>query len=98
MITVSKTTGHLLDGLYFAVQPLSNGIGYTMFEVSQNIGEVALQGFSRFDHGFQSTVGSPEIPTLKVFLGIFRITVIPKVSQRFANSILKKFTNITYVN
>jgi hypothetical protein len=30
MLSVSKSTGHLLDGLYFTVQTLGNGIGYTM--------------------------------------------------------------------
>jgi len=83
MFSISKTTGHLFDGLYLAVQTFSNGVGDTMFKVSQIIREVAFKGFSRFDHGFKLTRRSPETLTFIVFLSILRVPVIPKMPQRF---------------
>jgi len=87
MLSVSKATGHLHDRLYFAVQSLGNGIGYTMFELRQTIGKATFQGFGRFDHGPETTVSSPEILALNVFLTILRIGVIPKMPQRFLHGL-----------
>jgi hypothetical protein len=35
----------MFDGLYFAIQLLSHGIAGPMFEVGQDVGKVAFQGF-----------------------------------------------------
>jgi len=48
MVSVSKATGHLLDGLYLAVQPFTDGIRDPMFAVGQDIGKIAFQGLPAF--------------------------------------------------
>jgi len=50
MLSVSETTGHLLDHLDLAVKTLSNCIGYAMLKVSQNIGKASFQGLRSFDY------------------------------------------------
>ena len=82
MFSVSKATGHLLDHLDFAVETLSDRIGDAMLKVSQDIGKTSFQGLRRLNHRPEPTVSSPEIPALKIFLGILRIAVALKPSQR----------------
>ena len=82
MFSVSKATGILLDRLDLAIDPFGKGIRYAMLEASQNIAKTSFQGLRRLNHRPEPAVSSPEIPALKIFLGILRIAVAPKPSQR----------------
>ena len=70
MSPVSKATGHLPDHLDFAVETLSDRIGDAMLKVSQDIGKTPFQGLRRLNYSAEPAVSSPEIPALKIILGI----------------------------
>ncbi len=42
MLDISEATGHLLDCLNLAVDTLTHGICYTVFQIGHGIGKVAL--------------------------------------------------------
>ena len=64
VLLVPKAVRAFLDRLDLGVKPLTDGIGDGMGEVSQHIGQVALDQAGHLDHRGELRMRGPEVPAL----------------------------------
>ena len=83
MVPVSVATSHEFDHLDLAVDPFGGGICDPVLEVGQDVGQVPLERFGRFDHRRDTRVRRPEVPGREVLLRALLVSVPPDLTQRF---------------
>ena len=82
MLSVPVPAGHQLEGLDLAVDPLRRRVGDAVFEVGQDVREVALQRLGRRDDRLEPRVRRPEVPRLEVLPCPRQRHVAPERAQR----------------
>jgi hypothetical protein len=78
---ITEATGRIFDPLDFGVDAFTGGVGYGMFQISQDIGPMDFQHPGFFDDGFQATMRCPTIPPIKVVTCRLGIREIPQLGK-----------------
>jgi hypothetical protein len=76
MIPISKSIGHLDDGLDLGINSFTDSIGDSIPKVRQHILKVTMERSSCLDNGFQSRMGCPEVPPLEMTTFIYYALII----------------------
>ena len=85
MIPISKSIGHLDDGLDLGVKPLTDSIGDSMLKVRKHILKVAMERSSCLDDGLQSRMGCPEVPPLEMSRSPSFPGIVPEIPKTLFN-------------
>src|SRR4030043_2004995 len=81
MILISKSIGHLDDGLDLGINPFTDSIGDSIPKVRKHILKVTMERSSYLDDGLQSRMGCPKVPPLEMSRGPSSSGIVPEVPE-----------------